>query len=199
MRGFDVPRLTRTGATLLEVVVGGFLLVLLSVPIFEMLSGSSKSIKRTDVRREARFLFDRILERVESSDFLVLYQNFGIEPAAPQRIADGLWAPGRNPLLLDEELRNRVTELGWRPRLTFRFMTRAEVGEDPENPKRTSTGILHLQGAFLALRVESPTQPVQEVSKPIYCPLILGRPGLMVSQCPALNMGLKEGMFASIP
>jgi len=193
------PRPRRRAFTLLEVVVSGFLLALLAVPLMGMLQGSSRSVRRVDARREGRHLLERILDRVEATDFLILYDNFGIEPESPDRMQEGLTQGGRTPLLLTTALRDTLEEGGWQARLTFRFMTKEEVGEDPENPVKTSTGILHLQGAWVTLSLGRKGQPTLRIRKPLYCPLILGRPGLMLSQCPALNQGLRRDLFSHIP
>lgn len=189
----------RAGMTLLEVAAAAFFLALLSAPTLQVITGAGRSVQRTDARRETRHLLRQVLERIEAADFLVLYDNFGVEPDSSNRMVTGIGDDTRNPLLLTKQLRERMDELGWEVSLRFRFMTRDELGVDPDNPMRSDTGILHLQGAHIELTVDAPGRPRAVVKKPLYCPLILGRPGLMVSQCPALNPGLQRDLFARIP
>jgi len=158
------------------------------------------------------------MNRVESADFIVLYRYFGIDPESPQRIREGLTRNGENPLQVPVHVLQALEQRGWQVNLSFRFMTKAEVGVrgavaedtstlDPEQRStpanelfaRTETGIQHLQGGFLTLEVSGEDLRTQRIRRPIYCPLILGRPGLMISQCPALNPALKRDLFAAIP
>ena len=204
----------RRGFSLLEVCVSAFLLALVSVPIWGLLNSSSTSIKKVDARKQARILMREVMNRVESSDFLVLYDAFGIEPDSPSRIREGLVAGGRNPLKIPAHVLEELEAKGWTVKITFRFMTKDEVqvrgggSSDPSDPERrnsfsafeaTETGILHLQGGFLTMEVSGPELRTQRIRRPVYCPLILGRPGLMISQCPALNAAIKRDKFAMIP
>jgi hypothetical protein len=198
---------------LIEVSMAAFFLALLSVAVWGFLGVSNRTVRRTDVRRETRFLMLQILDRVESADFVVLYQNFGVQPPSPSRIAVGLGP--NNPLNVDESVVERLAELKWDVKVLFRFMTRAELGAGPnqalastdvddiEQGQRgnrlapTESGVLPYQGAVIELRLEpradSPQQlPPYVIRKPVYCPLILGRPGLTLAQCPALNIALQD-------
>lgn len=208
----------RSGITLLEVAVTAFLLAMMAVPIWGLLQTSSRGIRRVDERKEARYLVQEVMNRVESADFIVLYRYFGIEPNSSQRIQVGLTAGSENPLQVPQHVLDSLKQRGWQVALTFRFMTKEEVGwkgiqsaatagsADPEASKgsaelfaATSSGIQHLQGGFLDLQVSGPGLRTQQIRRPIYCPLILGRPGLMVSQCPALNPAVKRELFSNIP
>lgn len=199
----------RRGFTLVEVAISAFVVAVISVAMFSLMSNTGQQIQRTDRRREARYLLRELLERIESADFLTLYQNFGVAPAAPGRIIEGLYRPAAwvdgerqpeyDPLNLTTGQKEHMEALGWRPRLEFRFMTRAELGAYAENDATSLSGILHLQAGWIELVVTGPGLPTQRVTKPVFCPLVLGRPGLMLSQCPATNEGLKRELLEQIP
>lgn len=205
----------RRGFTLLEVTVSAFLLALVSIPIWGLLNSSSTAIHKVDARKRARMLIREVMDRIESSDFLVLYDAFGVEPDSPNRIREGLTAGGRNPLKVPDHVLQDLEARGWTIKVSFQFMTKADVkvkggggsstSSDPELRnsfsvfQATETGILHLQGGYLTLEVAGSGLPTQRIRRPVYCPLILGRPGLMISQCPALNAAIKRERFSNIP
>lgn len=214
----STPRRSRAGVTLLEVAVTAFLLAMISVPVWGLMRASSTGVRRVDERKAARYLIQEVMNRIESSDFIVLYRYFGIEPDSADRIRTGLTRGAENPLTIPEHVLESLRQREWTVGLTFRFMTKEEVGwkgissaetagtADPEAARgsaelfaATSTGIQHLQGGFLTLEISGPGLRTQRIRRPIYCPLILGRPGLMVSQCPALNPAVKRALFDEIP
>lgn len=198
----------RKGFSILELVISAAILGLLSVPIWNLLNASSRGIRKVDQVKIARFTMREILSRVESADFVTLYRYFGRNGNAnsPTRIA-GLGEPGdnpeKNPLMLSAQLFDTMKQKGWSARVDFRFMTKDEIREIPSPGgsdvfASSESGILHLQGGFLELEMSGPEIGSQIVRRPLYCPLILGRPGLMLSQCPALNAGLKRALFSEI-
>ncbi len=182
-------RSARRAFSILEVSIGAFLLAFLMVPTWNMLQGAGKSIERTDQRRMTRFLANQILERVEAVDFMVLYNEF---KAAKNVVS------GANPLNLSQETIDEVARQGWTVSLRFEFMTHDELGTNPGDPMKAPKGILHLQGGHITLAIDRPGLPDAVFRKPLYCPLILGRPGLLVSQCPALNAALRASL-AHVP
>jgi prepilin-type N-terminal cleavage/methylation domain-containing protein len=199
----------RRGFTLVEVAVSALVVAILSVSMISLMSSTGKQIQRTDTRREARYLLRDLLDRIEAADFLTLYQNFGVEPEVKGRIREGLYRPAvfvdgervpeYNPLNLTRRQKEHLEELGWKARLEFRFMTREELGASVLNEATSLSGVLHLQAGWIELLVEGPELPPQRVLKPVFCPLVLGRPGLMLSQCPATNEGLKRELLEEIP
>lgn len=199
----------RRGFSLVEVAISAFVIATISVAMFSLMSSTGEQIHRTDARREARYLLREVLERVESSDFLTLYRSFGVEPRVSGRIEEGLYRPAHfvdgeripeyNPLNLTRRQMDHLEALGWKARLAFRFMTRDELGASELNDATSLTGVLHLQAGWIELEVRGPGLPTQRVRKPVFCPLVLGRPGLMLSQCPATNEALKRGLLEDIP
>jgi hypothetical protein len=197
--------------TLLEILVGSVILVLVSVPIGLLLSSSSGRVKQVDQNREVRLLIDRIVNRIEVQDFVGLWDQFGVEPDSPTRMTDRLadfdpatrTAAGRNPLGLDDEVLGRLADLGLAASLEFRFLTKKELGIDPSQPLVSTSGLLHLQAGTVRLRVAGRGLwrggVNEEIVKNVYCPMILGRPGLLLTQCPSVNPALRDGKFKGFP
>lgn len=207
-------RLALQGLTLLEVLISAVLLVLVAVPLGSLLWTSRRGIELADRGREVRFVIDQVITRVESTDFVALWKSFGWGflsecptcPESPEAIRDGLavvrWSPSgepevaRNPLELDVDVLKSLRRNGWTARLRFRFLTRPEVRQTGR--VKSDTGILHLQGGAMGLTLDGPGVK-EDVRQVLYCPMILGRPGLQLKQCPAVNPALREGLFASYP
>ncbi len=202
-------RSARRAFTLVEVSVAALVLALFAVPLFGLLRTSSRSIAATDRRREVRFLVQEVWDRVEAADFLTLYNAFGEEPRAPGRLETGLWQPGKfvdgewipgsNPLLLTERLKATLEATGWTIRLRFRFLTREELGVEGENGFASESGVQHLQAGRATLEIDGAASGHHRTMRTLYCPLVLGRPGLTMSQCPATNEGLKRELRRRIP
>ncbi len=199
---------TTGGFTLLEILTGTFILVIVAVPMSLLMTGSSRAVMKVDRNREVRSMMDQIMRRVESTDLTILWENFGVDPQSPERM-DGRVAeagsgdePGHNPLLLDSGLLKRLGELGLKCDLRYRFMSRDELGVDAANRLKSSSGLLHLQAGVATLQLSGKIgkRTIEEVrTRPIYCPMIIGKPGLLLSQCPAVNPALRDVKFAHIP
>jgi prepilin-type N-terminal cleavage/methylation domain-containing protein len=191
-------RRTSRGFTLLEVLIASVIFTLASVPLVLLFSSTSRQVKGLDRRAEIRALTMQILGRVEAMDFVTLHDHFGIEPESPGRLVGKLVEGARNPLMLDRTWIDRLAELGLGAELEFRFMTRSELGMDPTNPLKSTSGLLHLQAGTVALRVSGPGYD-ETLRKSVYCPMILGRPGLLLNQCPAVNKALRDGKYKDFP
>jgi hypothetical protein len=186
-------------SSLVELLISGVILIIVVVPVGLMMSGSSGTVHRVDLQREVRGIVEHVIERAEAQDFGVLYDNFGIRPDAAGRIAQGLEKNGANPLEIDPDVLRRMQELGLAATLTFRFFTKQQVQVRPDNNLRTQSGLLWLQGGVLGLRVRGGARSgllgryeVDEtLERTVYCPLILGRPGLLLNQCPAVDPSKK--------
>lgn len=199
----------RRGFTLVEVSVASLVVAILGVTTVALMTTTGKQIRRTDARSEDRHLVREVLDRVEALDFLSLYQNFGIEPESVGRMKEGLYRPSfeldgervpeYDPLGLPQRLKDAMLANEWTTRLTFRFLTREELGVDPGNGATSLTGVLHLQAGEITLAIERPGHPPVTIRKSLFCPLVLGRPGLVMSQCPATNQGLKDGLLKDVP
>lgn len=210
----------REGTTLFEVLISAIVLSLIVLPIGLLLTTSNRTLRNTDINREVRSMMDQVMERIESTDLTKLWDAFGVEPDSPARFKGQLFKPeavagggggdrtsdDANPLHLDIPLMKRILEMkeemALETDLEFRFMTRAELGIDAANRLVSKSGILHLQAGVVSLAFKGEvTKKVieEEMSKPIYCPMILGRPGLLLSQCPAVKPDLRDGKFKDFP
>ena len=109
---------------------------------------------------------------MRSADFVTLYDHFGVRPDAPGRLVDKLVEGSRNPLLLETSWLERLQDLGLGAALEFRFMTRTELGMDPANPLRSTSGLLHIQAGVIRLRVHGPGHE-ETIEKSVYCPGIV--------------------------
>lgn len=129
---------------------------------------------------------------------------------------------GDNPLGFTDDFLTEMRALGLEARLYFEFYTRAELGLDQLRKKEdedTGTGrsrkdrvvfitkppfgILHMQAgharvdlydtALLARNKADPEKAlVSRWAQPIMCPAVVGRPGLRLASCPAVNPKTKE-------
>jgi hypothetical protein len=207
------------GTTLFEVLISAIVLSLIVLPIGLLLTTSNRTLRNTDINREVRSLMAQVMERIEATDLTKLWDAFGVEPDSPARFKGFLFKPealstaggerssdDANPLHLDIPLMNRIMEMkeemALETDLEFRFMTRGELGIDASNRLVSKSGILHLQAGVVSLAFNGEvTKKVieEEMSKPIYCPMILGRPGLLLSQCPAVKPELRDGKFKDFP
>ena len=91
-----------------------------------------------------------------------------------------------------------MRELGVSATLQFEFLSRTDLGIDTGNDFNSETGIFFLQAGNVTLRFSG--EPISAgamggqdtIHRTVYCPLILGRPGLLLSQCPALDEDRKD-------
>lgn len=188
----------RRAFTLLEILVAAVIFTLASTPLVLLFNSTTRQVKGLDKRAEIRALTGQILERIEAMDFVSLHDSFGVEPEAPGRLVGQLADGARNPLMIDRGSLDRLAELGMSGALEFRFMTRDELGMDPANPLKSSSGLLHLQAGVIELRIHGDGYD-ETLRKSVYCPMILGRPGLMLNQCPAVNKALRDGKYKDFP
>lgn len=198
--------MTRRGFSLIEVLIAGVVLAIVCVPVGVLLSQSTRGVQSTDRAREARYLLARVLEKVEAADFVTLWDNFGAGlqppsglPRVPESgtaLRDTVFAAGKDPLYLGSELQEALAQGGWTATLAFRFLTKPEV--EQTDRVKSASGILHLQAGVVRLKIAGNglEQKIQEI---LYCPMILGRPGLMLKQCPAVNPQLRDLRFGNYP
>ena len=191
------------GFTLLEVLIAAVLLTLIAIPIFSLLWTSKHGIDRTDRNREIRFLTDMVMNCAENADFVELWKNFGGDfdglgcPVGPSQIRSGLGENRNNPLRIDVWVFERLKANKWPPKLQFRLLTKKELKHDPKNPM-TGSGVLHLQAGVIVLQIKGDFVN-EEIRKVVYCPMILGRPGLDLNQCPAVNPAIRDGLLKDYP
>lgn len=186
----------RSAASLVEMMIASVILLIVVVPVGLMMSGSSNVVQRVDLQREVRTIIDHLIERAEAQDFGVLYDNFGVRPDAAGRIGQGLTRGNANPLEVEGGILKRMEAAQLQCSLTFRFFSKSEVRVQPGNNLRTESGLLWLQGGVLTLKVWGGAtsgrllaryEVDETIERTVYCPLILGRPGLLLNQCPAVD------------
>ncbi|MBI4861710.1 MAG: type II secretion system protein [Candidatus Riflebacteria bacterium] len=198
----------KRGLTLLEVLIGAVILAIIAVPVGYLITSSSKRVMSTDTLREARAVMDQIMGKIESTDFVILYRNFGwgLQPDSPYphvpeasgAMKTAIFADGKDPLYLGQEIINQMKSGGWNAVLQFRFLTKPEVEMDTSNRLKSLSGVLHLQAGVIKLTLTGPGVK-EEIKEVLYCPMILGRPGLLLKQCPAVNPALRDQEFKNYP
>jgi hypothetical protein len=109
-----------------------------------------------------------------------------------------------NPLGFQESFLQELVRANLHVKLYFEFYSRKDLDVQPQipDPKQQDTasiryGILHMQAGYATVRLidlkllaktrseESAT--VNEWMQPIMCPAVVGRPGLKLSSCPAVD------------
>lgn len=196
----------RNATSLVEMMIASVILMIVVVPVGLMMSGSSNVVQRVDLQREVRTIIEHVIERAEAQDFGVLYDNFGVRPDAAGRIASGFTKGNANPLEVESEILKRLEELQLQSSLSFRFFSKGDVQVQAGNNLRTQSGLLWLQGGVLTLKVWGGAtsnrliaryEVDETIERTVYCPLILGRPGLMLNQCPAVDP-VKKAKYESL-
>lgn len=188
------------GTTLLEVLIAAAILSVVVVSVFSLLWTSKSSIDHADQNRESRFIADLLLGHAENSDFVVLFKTFGSRfPECPECLQGsdndgslGVLRGGKNVLNVDQWVIDQLKKNDWAVDLKFRFLTRKELGYGSANDIKPKSGVLRFQAGVVWLRILEGRKVVQDLKKCIYCPMILGRPGLDLRQCPAVNPEVRD-------
>jgi len=197
-----MPRIERRarGFSLLEVLIAAAILSVVIVTIFSLIWSSKSGITRADESRESRMIADLLMAHAENADFVPLFKNFGTSfPECPPCLKGsdndgsmGVMRGGKNVLNVDEWVLGRLEARGWDVDLRFRFLTRGELGYKTADDLKPGSGVLRFQAGVVWLRLYDGRKVMQEVKKCIYCPMILGRPGLDLKQCPAVNPQMRD-------
>jgi hypothetical protein len=199
--------------SLTEILIAAVLLALAAIPMLTVFHTSSQSIGRTDQRREARHYIGSILEHMKRQSLHDLWKNFGpwdvagLDAAAGRlrdRIAEldqqGKLVNGNpdavNPLGFTQDFLDEMRRDGYVARVRFEFYTRRELGVAPLgfNSKvkvsvSRTIGLHHMLAGWAEVRllVLGSNEQIARVVEPIMCPAIVGRPGMRLSSCPAVN------------
>jgi prepilin-type N-terminal cleavage/methylation domain-containing protein len=207
----------RRGFSLTEILIGTVILAVVGVPMLGVFISSKHNVKRTDARREVRFYMQKIFDHLNRQPLHDLWKNFGpgevvgFDAAGRMRhrIAEYDARSGRitgdNPLGFTAEFVQEMLRDGYEARVFFEFFTRKELEITPaqyrpgvpDNPSPL-WGILHMQAGwaqvYLLDREKLRTNGGNEAQsvigqwkEPIMCPAIVGRPGLKLAGCPAVN------------
>jgi prepilin-type N-terminal cleavage/methylation domain-containing protein len=109
-----------------------------------------------------------------------------------------------NPLGFQQSFLNEMARSKIKAYLHFEFYTRKDLEVQPliPNPRQQDTasaryGILHMQAGYATVqivdlnkvgKVKDPEDAVMQTwQQPIMCPAVVGRPGLKLSSCPAVD------------
>lgn len=206
------PNLTKfrsnRGITLLEVLISAAILSTVVVCISSLMWTSKAGIDHADENRDSRYIADLVMGYAENSDFVMLFKTFGSPfPECPNCLKGGdndlslgLLRGGQNVLGVDDFVMNHLKEKGWNVDLKFRFLTRAELGYKKADDIKPESGVLRFQAGVVWLQLLEGGKVIQEVKKSVFCPMIVGRPGLNLRQCPAVNPAVRDqGPLAAYP
>jgi len=113
-----------------------------------------------------------------------------------------------NPLGFQSSFLQELTRCGFKAKLYFEFYSRKDLQVEPQipDPKKQDIasaryGILHMQAGYATVRLykldalaKGATEEValaNEWMQPIMCPAVVGRPGLKLSSCPAVDRKIR--------
>jgi hypothetical protein len=106
-----------------------------------------------------------------------------------------------NPLGFTQAFISQLVKENLRAQVEYYFLRReADLKIDEKGKPDKQIGILHMQAGTVHIElfetVEGPDGSldevkVAEIDQPIMCPAIVGRPGLKLSSCPAINQRVK--------
>jgi hypothetical protein len=202
----------RQGLSLSEIMIATVLLTLAAIPVITVFGSSRQIIQRTDERREKRYFLSEILARAQRHSLQTLWDAFGpyfvgaancgymrdriVELDGNNKI---IRAPGAakdpNPLGLTQDFVDDLFYQGYETRIRFEFYPRADLGVEPAvfkpngRDKAGPYGLLHMQSGFLTVAIRDKADPSDRADwrVPMMCPAIVGRPGLKMEGCPALD------------
>lgn len=200
----------RRGLSLLEVLVAAVILAIVGVGVLQVFSSSTRTIVAADARTELGFYLQTILRHVQSQSLHPLWDNYGPEGVGPPRPLLGRLAlldddgqlaapddPAANPLGLPQSFLDELRRAGLDARISFDFFTRdelgitAEVDEDGRTRTAIGSGLLHMQAGRVDISLldseDDATPVLASIRQPIICPQIVGKPGIKLSSCPAVN------------
>lgn len=208
---------TRNGFSLTEIMIAAVILAIVGIPVIGIFLGSKDAITRTDSARDARYFVNEILAHAERQSLHELWDNFGPNEVIAQAgrmkheiaiydiktgkvLGDPMQA---NPLGFQESFLQELTRAGFKAKLYFEFYSRKALEVEPQipNPRAQDIasaryGILHMQAGYASVeiidlkaaeKVGDDKATVTFWQQPIMCPAVVGRPGMKLSSCPAVD------------
>lgn len=113
-----------------------------------------------------------------------------------------------NPLGFQESFMQELIRAGFKAKLYFEFYSRRELEVQPQipDPRKQDIasaryGILHMQAGYATVQIidlktmarlkDEQAAVVNEWQQPIMCPAVVGRPGMKLSSCPAVDRKIR--------
>lgn len=202
----------RRGFSLIEVLIAAIILAVVGVGVLSIFSTSTRGIQRTDVRRENRFYLNEILAHVNRQSLHKLFFHYAGSDAARAQLNSTLLGnlcvydgsgimvnpedEMSNPLGFTQAFITQLFNEKLRGKIIFEFLTREDLKIDEDGKASPEVGILHMQAGKARIELwqeydDRPDELAAVVEQPIMCPAIVGRPGLKLSSCPAINQRVK--------
>lgn len=201
-------RRRRAGVTLIEILMASIILAIAGAAVFRIFSSANNQIQMTDERRELRYYMREIFSHLNRQPLHELWDHYGPEGFGPARPLAGALAlvdgngklvdpqnVANNPLAFTQSFIDEITRDGLDARIGFNFFYRdSELRYQGDAPD-PRIGLLHMQAGVAAVTIYDREDPEERSlltwSQPIMCPTIVGRPGLQLASCPALNKDVK--------
>lgn len=219
-----MSKLRRRGFSLIEVLIAAIILAMCGVAVLTIFSGSTNAIKRTDARREYRFYLREILAHVNRQSLHKLFFHYPSQEARQASggelnstllgalavydqngVMQNPQDEMSNPLGFTQAFITQFHNEKLSADIQFDFIPRNALGIGDDGKASKEVGILHMQAGdvevilkqdFVLSDGSTETEEVARIRQPILCPAIVGRPGLKLSSCPAIN---QKVMCAYLP
>lgn len=202
-----LPRSRRRGLTLIEVLIATIILAVAVVAVMQIFRGANLGIRKTDERRELRYYLSEIYTHVNRQPLHELWKYFGPPDFADRSLAgklalvnaDGELADpddiDKNPLAFTQTFLDEMRRDGLGGRVFFEFYYRDEELRYEDGKPSPQVGLAHMQAGVASVQIYDVNDPEErtllEFRQPIMCPMIVGRPGIQLSSCPALDDTVK--------
>lgn len=207
----------KRGFTLLEILIAAVILAITGIAVLNIFSQSGRGILKNDERRELRYYLREVLNYVNRQPLHGLWDHFGPEGAGPSRPLAGaiclVDAAGNivrphiaesNPLGITQGFVNSLRRDQLEVRIVFDFFFREHLAIGDEGAADPNFGLLHMQAGGVWIGLFDANDPesigtddasrekaLLQWRQPVMCPAIVGRPGLKLSSCPALQKDVK--------
>lgn len=200
-------RTRRQGLTLVEVLIATIVLAVAVVAVMQIFRGANIGIRKTDERRELRYYLSEIYAHVNRQPLHELWDYFGPPDYADRSLAgkmalldaDGKLVDAadlaKNPLGFTQTFIDEMRRDGLGGRIFFEFYYRDEELRYEDGKPNPQIGLAHMQAGVASVQIYDLNDPEErtltEFRQPVMCPMIVGRPGIQLSSCPALNNAVK--------
>lgn len=209
----------RRGFTLVEILIAAVIMAITGGAVLTIFSQSTNTLRRADARREFRFYLREILAHVNRQSLHKLFYHYApsearaASPDLNSRLLGSLAVYDEkgvmenpvdemsNPLGFTQAFVTQMVQEKLRAQIEFNFLAREDdLKVDETGKPDKQVGILHMQAGtvhialYQTIEYDDGTQDeelVAEIDQPIMCPAIVGRPGLKLSSCPAINQRVK--------